>query len=377
MKPFLKLSLVAVAAATLAACSPFATNPQGVDYRSATQGEALAVPPDLTRMSSETRYVMPESANEFGARQQSQRSGEAATALTSAGDVRIESAGTQQWLVVQRTPEQLWDPVRTFWENNGFVLSTADRSVGIMETDWAENRANIPMDPIRRTLGKVMDSLYSTGQIDRYRTRVEANPKGGTNIYITQRGMQEILTGRDKESVTWVERPNDPGLESEMMRRLMIALGLPQEQANALSKQAPARAAAPAPVAAAKAAATPAPAASHNGQLHVAAQGAQAWQAVGLALDRSGFTIARTVQNSGQYVLNYVPPMSTAPEKKSSWLGGLFSSKTPPAPEPTTYVVQLTPAANGTTISVLDAQGQATNNADSQRILNVLAKELR
>ena len=97
-----------------------------------------------------------------------------ATALTSVGDVQIRRDGNQRWLVVQRPPADLWEPVKTFWEDNGFVLAVEDRKIGVMETDWAENRANIPLDPIRAALSRALDSVYSTGQLDRFRTRLEA-----------------------------------------------------------------------------------------------------------------------------------------------------------------------------------------------------------
>jgi len=47
-----------------------------------------------------------------------------------------------------------------------------------METDWAENRTKIPQDIIRRTLGRVLDSLYDSGERDKFRARLEVqNPR--------------------------------------------------------------------------------------------------------------------------------------------------------------------------------------------------------
>jgi uncharacterized lipoprotein len=61
-----------------------------------------------------------------------------------------------------------------------------------METDWAENRAKIPQDFIRQSLGKFLDSLYSTSERDKFRTRLERTPSGETEIYISHRGMIEV-----------------------------------------------------------------------------------------------------------------------------------------------------------------------------------------
>ena len=42
-----------------------------------------------------------------------------------------------------------------------------------METDWAENRANLPQTGLRKLIGKALDSVYDTGMRDMFRTRVE------------------------------------------------------------------------------------------------------------------------------------------------------------------------------------------------------------
>ncbi|MBU3739313.1 MAG: outer membrane protein assembly factor BamC, partial [Rhodoferax sp.] len=175
----------------LGACS--ALDSDKVDYRSATKGPALDVPPDLTQLSRENRYVVPGSvvtASGFKAAQPA--ASNLPTAAASLGDVRIERNGNQRWLAVQRSPESLWQPLRDFWKEGGFVLTLDQPPLGIMETDWAENRAKIPQDFIRSTLGKLFDNLYSTGERDRFRIRLERNAGGETEIYISHRGMVEV-----------------------------------------------------------------------------------------------------------------------------------------------------------------------------------------
>ena len=108
------------------------------------------------------------------------------------GDVRIERAGNQRWLVVNRTPEKVWPSLRDFWTDNGFLLTTDEQNIGIIETDWAENRAKLPQDFIRATLGQsCLIRLYSTGERDKFRTRIERNGNGSTEIYVSHRGMIE------------------------------------------------------------------------------------------------------------------------------------------------------------------------------------------
>ena len=182
-----KISIASLSLA-LAACSTSQVG--GIDYKSARRGNSLETPPDLTRISGNDRYNVPSSTSAVVFASGQKKEGQASTtALNAMGDVQIKRDGNQRWLVVARPPAQLWEPVKAFWEDNGFALTVEDRKVGVMETDWAENRANIPLDPIRAALGKALDSLYSTSQLDKFRTRLEANASGGTDIFISQRGM--------------------------------------------------------------------------------------------------------------------------------------------------------------------------------------------
>ena len=219
----------------LSACSVLENDK--IDYKSATQGATLEVPPDLTQLSRENRYAVPGSAVSAAAYQAGQNTKSSTTsgaAATKIGDVRIERNGAQRWLVIDRPADQLWDPVREYWLENGFNLVVDQADLGILETDWAENRAKLPQDVIRATLGKVFDSLYSTGERDKFRTRLERNAAGGTEIYVTHRGMVEVYTSSSKDSTVWQPRAADPDLETECLRRLMVTLGVPQEQSQAV-----------------------------------------------------------------------------------------------------------------------------------------------
>ena len=103
-----------------------------------------------------------------------------------------------------------------------------------METDWAENRAMIPSGPIRNLLGKIIDSAYSTGERDKFRTRLErGSAPGTTEIYISHRGMVEVYTSKDESSTVWQPRPPDPELEAEFLGRLMLRFGVDDARARA------------------------------------------------------------------------------------------------------------------------------------------------
>src|SRR6185369_6394214 len=143
---FAKLGVLAMCAA-LSACSVL--EGEKIDYKSAGKGSSLEVPPDLTQLSRDSRYTVPGGPVTASSFQVGQAAPGVPTAASTLGDVRIERAGTQRWLVVNRSADELWNPVREFWQESGFLLAMDQANLGIMETDWAENRAKLPQDFIR------------------------------------------------------------------------------------------------------------------------------------------------------------------------------------------------------------------------------------
>ena len=345
-----------------------------VDYKSSGKaGPSLDVPPDLTQLSRETRYVVPGSAITASAYQLGSGGSQIVpVAATSVGDVRIERAGNQRWLVVNRPADQLWSPVRDFWLESGFLLALDQEKLGIMETDFAENRAKIPQDFIRETLGKVFDGLYSTGERDKFRTRLERNAIGGTEIYISHRGMVETVNTRNGSQTAgaasggdtiWQPRPADPELEAEFLRRMMVKLGVSQEQSKALV--------------AAGATAPTSRVANINGTpvVQMDEDFDRAWRRVGLTLDRTGFTVEDRDRAQGTYFVRYVEP--TPDSKEPGFLSKLFSWSGSSAVPPLKYRIAVKSQGSATTVSVLNAQGAAEASANAQRIVKVIADDLR
>jgi outer membrane protein assembly factor BamC len=359
-----------IAALLLAGCSGLGEMLQGdkIDYKSSGKVAApsLAIPPDLTQLSKDTRYVVPGTPVSASAYQTTPVAQALPVAASAVGDLRIERAGNQRWLVVDRPADKLWGPVRDFWQESGFLLTLDQENIGIMETDYAENRAKLPQDFIRSTIGKVFDGLYSTGERDKFRTRFERNAAGGTEIYISHRGMIETVkssggtqTGAD---TIWQPRPADPELEAEFLRRLMVKLGVSQEQSKRLV---------------AVAAASPTSrVASVNGApvVQIDQDFDRAWRRVGLALDRTGFTVEDRDRAQGTYFVRYVEP--TADKKEQSMLSRLFSGAAP-ALAPLKYRISVKSQGNATTVSVLNAQGAAESSANAQRIVQVIADDLK
>jgi outer membrane protein assembly factor BamC len=217
--------LTMTVALALAGCSVL--EPDRVEYKSATKSSTLDVPPDLTSLSRDSRFSVPGVAVTASTFNTGQAQAGVPVAANALSDVRIERSGNQRWLVVARPADQLWSPIRDFWQDSGFLLNTDRQDIGVMETDWAENRAKLPQDFVRSTIGKVLDGLYDTGERDKFRTRLERNGNN-TEIYISHRGMVEKLvggtSGTSADRTVWEPRAADPELETEMLRRLMRAI---------------------------------------------------------------------------------------------------------------------------------------------------------
>jgi outer membrane protein assembly factor BamC len=355
----------------LSGCSlnPLA-NKDAVDYRSASKGPQLDVPPDLTQPRFDDRY---KSTTAVGAAAGAAPG--AIAVLPKIDNVRIERLGNERWLVVNQRVEAVWPAVRSFWQESGFSLTVDRADIGVLETDWVENRAKIQSDPVRNLLGKVLDNLYSSGTRDRYRIRLERGTGDSTEIYVSHRGLEERPVGPIQQgsagAFAWGPRAADPGLEAEMLNRMLVRLGVPAAQAQQVASSAATSAQA-------------LPAAQNSGASRARMNSAalevddpfdRAWRRVGLALDRVGFTVVDRDRTQGIYYVRYADERGAADkggilERMKFWKG----DEPPPAEQ---YRVVLKETAGKTNAVVLDKNGAATPKSLSDRILLLLVDQLK
>ncbi len=377
MKRISLLLLVGV----LAGCSGPLIETKKIEYKSAGKAKlpSLEIPPDLTQPSRDERYVVPDATGSKGPATYSAYVNErgetrAATApevLPQMEKMRIERAGTQRWLVVSGTPEKLWPVVKEFWQEVGLLVNVEMPEAGIMETDWAENRAKLPQDFIRNALGKVFDDIYSTAERDKFRTRLEKGAEPDTTeIYISHRGMYEVYVSEGKTETRWQPRPADPELEAEMLRRLMVRLGAEEARAKTLiaAGQAPERA-------------KLSRAADGSGALLLEEPFDRAWRRVGLALDRIGFTVEDRDRSQGLYYVRYVDPEADAKKKEDSGvLSKLMFWKGSDAGKPVQaaqYRIQVKKDGDTNIVQILTREGGVDNSATSKRIIGLLHEQLK
>lgn len=381
----------AVAATVLSSCSSLSDLGSMVgdvtgknDYKSAARQTLppLEIPPNLTRPTGDDRFSLPAGAggantySAYSATDKGPRAG-STDLLPTITKARVERAGSQRWLVVNEVPEKVWPVVKEFWQESGFLVNLEVPESGVMETDWAENRAKIPSDIIRNTLGRFLDQLYSTGERDKFRTRLERGAEpNSTEIYISHRGLVEVSdsarTGSSVASVegfVWQPRPADPDLEAEFLGKLMVRFGLEQSRARetiaAADKTERAKLVR---------------SADGSGQIELAEPFDRAWRRVGLALDRVGFTVEDRDRSKGYYFVRYVDPEKDAAsgKKEPGLLDKLAfwrSTATPVSTEQ--YRVLVRDGNDSSQVQVLDRNGTTERSDTGRRILSLLHDQLK
>ena len=366
----LRLTALSLAMLTLAGCGSMNMESKRVDYKAAAvKVPTLEVPPDLTAPSAEDHYTIPEGTASVAnysdfAKGNATYQARSSAVLPESRSVRLEHNGTQRWLVVNDKAENVWPVIKEFWQENGFVVKTENPQAGIMETDWAENRAKIPKTGLRSVLGKVFDDLYDSGEMDMYRVRLERSKDGSsTEIYLTQYGKEEMLSA-DKSTSNWQSRPNDPELEATMLQMLMTRLGGAEEQAQAKAQTE-------APSAQVAVIAPKLQTLSNGNKIILLSEPFdKSWRTVGLALEHEGFLIEDKDRANGVYFLRVEEDA-----KAKGWLDKLaFWRDDEKSAKPARYQVSVHEGSAGCEVSATGSNGE--RNSNTQRIIDALYKSI-
>lgn len=344
-------------------------------YKSSRGASPLEVPPDLTSIPTQDSIEVPGAETTY-----SEYAGDggparsAAAVLPEVEGARIERSGDERWLAITADPEAVWSGTRDFWIGQGFTLETEEPAVGVMETNWAERRSSLPPGALTGLLNTLSDTFYGVAVRDRYRTRIERGSDSGvTEVYVSHRGAEQMVVGDDNPTAqpdvvaerVWQPRPSDPGLEAEMLTRLMIFLGADEQQVEAL--------------AAADTAREPRARIERNedgaASLMLDEEFSGAWRRTGLALDRAGFTVEDRDRSLGIFFVRYADP--DAERGKAGWLSRLkFWGDDDDAQEADTYIIRLS-GGERVRIVVLDRDGEPEESPAAAQILSMLHERLK
>ncbi|ALL65739.1 Beta-barrel assembly machine subunit BamC [Paraburkholderia caribensis MBA4] len=381
------------------------SSPTKIDYKSDSKSKevSLAVPPNMLEETADQRSLPPQSGQTSLSTLQQVQSDAPNTAVVAPAvtGMHIQRDGTESWLVLDnQSPDKAWPQIRRFWQEQGFLLVVDQRDKGVMETDWNETHPSINDGLIRSTLSKAMGNSYVTAERNKYRTRLEAAPNGGTYVFISQKGLREALSGANNDTSKWEPKPNDPALETEYLKRLMVTLAKNDtgtRTANATADVSPAGSQT-APNAAASgaksaAAATAAQNVALAGQTPMrdpssADTSAQfssteltlgepydrAWLRVGLALDRSNFTVDDRDLTRGLYFVRYVDPKDMTSAEQGFWSQVFHGRKEKVAKQYRVNVRAVTP--NQTRVAVVDDKGDVDSSPQAKQIMSLMVDQL-
>lgn len=366
----LRVGIPGMMLVSLLGCSVLGADGNRIDYGAGVKRTpTLEVPPDLTAPGIDDRYKVPlggEAATTYSdySKGNVAQNRNVAAVLPELQNVRLERNMAQRWLVVNDTPENIWPVIKAFWQEIGLTILSEDQVAGVMETDWAENRARIPQSAIRKAIGKIFSSAYSSGERDQYLTRLERGKNGvSSEIYITYRGKEEVFSA-DKTTTRWQTRANDPEMEAVMLQRLMVRLGASELQASSAVQVTNSLSA--------NAATEPLGAASlreiADGKTIIMMIDAfdRAWRKVGLAIESSSLTVEDKDREKGIYFLHSADVQKSLIDKLKFWKDTQDANKR--------YRVNVKDGGATCEVSVTDQEGAV--NKTSKQILELIYKNI-
>jgi outer membrane protein assembly factor BamC len=351
---------------------------QKVDYRKSSKLPPLEVPPDLTQPNADDRYVIPDSkgagvttlstypSDRKIRGQVSETAGQ--TLLPVSDRLQIERSGTHRWLTIKAPPEQVWPMVRQFWLDAGYQIKTEDVQTGILETDWIEGKVPMQEVGIRGGIQRLLGSLYSTSMRNKFRTRLEHAANGNTEIYISHRMMEEIYEGEGKDRTVWQPRESDPELEAEILQKLLVKFGVDERNVRTATPDAT------------TVGARLVKGVNNTDRLLVAAPFDRAWQRVGLALDRVGFTVEDRDRSTGTYYVRHLDSGADSSTNEKGLLSKLMFWKNDAnrgTDQKVQYRIRISVRGEESAVEVENSIGETEKAPTANRILSLLLDQLK
>ncbi len=340
---------------------------ESVNYKSTVAGDPLSIPPDLTQANQDAHYKAPAGTATFSQYAQNQAANKSASPsdsiLPAASGIQVMRDGNIRWLSVDKPAQVVYPKVVDFWGEQGFTIRSQDAKAGLIQTDWAENRAKIPEGWIRSALGSLLDQVFDSGERERFRTRVE-RVNGKTEIYVSHEQMVETPTA-DGTTFKWVYGKEDPGLNAAMLARMMVFLGTDVKRAQNMVAQAEKDPSQPQVV---NAPGDPA-------AIQISEPFDRAWRRVGVAIDSAGFAVDDRDRSSGDYFVRYLDTDTGVKIDQGNFLTRMFGAKN--TAEATPFRIHVAQQGAGSTVTVLDKNGQQDKSPTAQRIIAVLTSHMK
>lgn len=296
----------------IASCSSTTRDYKGV-YKDSIDLEDLEVPPGLSKPEAggdSTLIELQRSIKTYSSFEEKLGAKPTARYAQNYEGMRFVRSGNFFWLEVDGAGEEIWDEIKTFFTRLGFKIKREQPRIGYMETDWLENRYDVPTN----FLTEFFSGLFSSGYMDKYRVRLEWDQeKKQTRMFINHQGLEEVAEGDPDDNIAvvqtkWVPRQSDPELEIEMLTRFMSFRGLEATIAEQyVGSVKPTEL-------------TKLNIEGDTASLTINEPFARSWRHIGIALDRLGFLVEDKNRTAGIYYIE-LPETFVIPNQ-----GGLFGN---------------------------------------------------
>jgi len=344
----------------LAACST--TSKLKIDYGSASTQSPLEVPPDLDKLPSDTSTTGTDTFSEYAA-ERAATNVRSSALLPSFDNMQIERDGDVRWLRIKTEKNKLWLDLKNFLGDLGLVVESENPATGILETGWAENRAKLRTGP--GIIGSIFRKFDTTGEQDKYRVRVELDSPGWYAVYISHQGLVETVASSDADNfvqTTWQRRPSDPELEAEMLRLLLVYLGVEDKKASSLMASG---------IRKAQAVLATDPQTDEK-YIVVKLPYGRAQRQLEATLDRLGVKVAKSENGGNLLTVEYLLPKEEE-INKSGFFGRLFRGG---KQKPRTYYIEVTDKDSQTEVRLRDKRGSAGASDRVAEFLKILFEGL-
>ena len=368
---FQKIFLIIVFGLSLVACDTISEK-RKVDYKSSGVGartEPLTIPPELGSIEQSDRYDIPgenqATFSKYSKEKESDGSGKTTNLLPQVTDIKIGREGTYRWLIVDRSVEDIWPVITEFWMAKGFLIADQSPLTGIVETDWAEDTSKSSPSRLQAFVKRLIPGLSSNPQRDKFWTRVERLPTGGTEIFVSHEAMkQQVNVTSNLREVRWVDSPRDPNVEAKMLYELMLYLGMSDEAVAASGISSEAR-----PMSTIISVDLP----NAKNALLVSGSASKVWDKVGIVLLSIGASVENREEERGLYYVRYHDPDG---KKVKKGIERLKFWKDATITQATVYQISVTGDAETSMVVILDENGQEVSADTANRILAVLQEKL-
>lgn len=342
------------------------------DYKTSHTTNPLEIPPDLTQSSIDDSLTVAELSatdNASLSDYQNERSGQSGKTDKLAESLKnIHRSGDATWIEIEAAPSVVFNNAQSFWASNGLRLSRVDPNIGLMETAWLENKANLPASGISSILSNIIGGLTDEGVRDKFRTRIDYDGKRSF-VYLTHYGATEQeITDQGKavkdshgqrratSDYAWAASSRNPELEVEMLRRLNLYLLKGGKQSAATKQEkAPNK----------QGNMTFSQLADGTPVLVIDANFNQAWTLLGVAIDRAGYELSAQNRKGGTYTFVQVT------ERKVGFIVKEIER------DIKTYQIGLADQGQRQIAVLRSANQQRPTQAQAQAILQKISQEIR